>query len=140
MSGEQLKHINSDSVEEVRYYYNKLFAMSRNIFKGDNASIQVYDTNNWQQIRSIPLPCRCGNTYRHTLHVGSEHITIACPETNTIQIITHMGELVQNIHRGVGNERFDSPCLCHTGSNAVLVAECDRLQLWHDGGWSRHGR
>ena len=49
--------------------------------------------------------------------------------------MTHQGDHVHNTKRG----EFIFPLICHTGSDAVLVADLHnyRLQLRHAGEWSR---
>ena len=63
------------------------------------------------------------------MHVGSELITLICRGINTIHTMTHAGDLV-NIVKNNGYPR-----LCHTGSDAVLVAEWwrNRLELQVEG-------
>ena len=131
--------INSNDVHDVRYFSGELFCVTGQIDEG-NVMIQVYSTNNWiEPIRLIESPCGCMFIALHTLHVGSEYITLACRETNIIYTMSHIGEPVHTTQRGEGLGEFDYPVLCHTGSNAVLVADFwnHRIQLCHEGRWSR---
>ena len=68
------------------------------------------------------------------MHVGSEYITLACSDTSTIHTMTHAGDLVHSIKSSVRHLQ-----LCHTGSDAVLVAVFwnNRLKLQNNGKWSR---
>ena len=128
-----MRGINSDHVDDVRFHYSQLFCISRNPEKGQ-VEIQVYDTRTWERICVIKSPCGCSHKYRHTLHVGSEYITIACVNTNSIYTVTHQGDHVNNTKPG----EFVYPYMCHNVSDAILVADFSnhRLQLQHAGEWS----
>ena len=133
LKGEQVRHINSGHVFDVRFHNGKLFCEFVRGGKG-NFEIQVYDTRTWDRIRVIKSPCECFYRNGHTLHVGSEHITLACGDTNIIRTMTHQGKHVHITKRG----EFILPRLCHTDSDAVLVADGNcQLQLRHAGEWSR---
>ena len=61
-----------------------------------------------------------------------EYITIASRDIHMIHAMTHNGDLVHSVkHDGY-------PHLCHTGSDAMFVAELlnHRLRLQHDREWS----
>ena len=109
-----------------------LFCVSGESGNG-NVVIYVYDSLTWQRICLILSPCRCRHGSLHTMHVGSEYITLACSDINTIHTMTHAGDLV-NVMKTNGYPR-----LCHTGSDAVLVAEWlnNHLMLQNNGDWSR---
>ena len=63
------------------------------------------------------------------MHVGSEYITVACPGTRSIRRITYTGDLVHSLKYNF------YPRLCHTGSDAVLVAQWwdSSLELQNEG-------
>ena len=129
-----MRQINSDHVVDVWFHSGRLFCdavENVKIWNGD-VVIQVYDSHTWHRISLIPSPCRCWYGSPHTMHVGNEHITLACPGTRGIYTMTHAGDLV-NVNNTSGYTR-----LCHTGSDAVLVAEWlnNRLTLQSEGDWS----
>ena len=136
LTGEQVRHISRDHVSDVRYHNGQLFCLSG---KAGRAEIQVYDTRTWERIRNIHSPCKCSHAYNHTLHIGSEHITLTCGDTHIIHTMTHRGEHVQTTKNGSGIGEFVHPFICHNSSDAVLVGDFAnaRLQLRHAGEWSR---
>ena len=130
--GQHVRQINSDNVVDVRFHSGRLFCVSVENGKS-NVVIHVYDLLTWQRISLIQSPCRCRHGSLHTMHVGSEYITLACSGTSTIHTMTHAGDLV-NVMKTNGYPR-----LCHTGSDAVLVAEWlnNYLRLQNEGNWSQ---
>ena len=130
-TGKVVKQINSDNISDVRFHSGMLFCVSR-VGGKSNIMIQVYDPFTGQRIRLIHSPCMCNNTKYHTLHVGRENISLACRDTYTIHTMTHTGELLQFMK----NDGY--PYLCHTGSDAVLVADWwnNRLKLQNERKWS----
>ena len=123
-----MRQINSDHVVDVRFHSGRLFCILRERGKG-NVLIQVYDLLTWQRINLIQLPCRCRYGSLHTMHVGSEHITLACRGSRSIHTMTHTGDIVHYVK----NDGY--PYLCHTGSDAVLVTEWlnNHLMLQNEG-------
>ena len=137
LTGELVRRISSGHVSDVRYQNGRLISVSGKVGKG-GIDLQVYDTRIWKRIRLIQSPCRCMYRYRHTVNVGSEHITLACALRGIIYTMTRIGDLVHITQLGSGIGVFDFPQMCHTGTDTILVAdwENDCLQLRHEGKWS----
>ena len=115
--GEQIKQITNNDVYDVRYHSGQLFCVVGE--SQGKVVIQTYDSQTYHHICEIKSPCRCGNRYRHILHVGSEYITLECLDANIIHIMTHSGEAV--LYPQLCD--FKWPRLCHTGSDTVLVPD-----------------
>ena len=133
-----MRRINSNHVDDVRFHHGQLLCVSGN-FEQDHIGIKVYDTRTWERIRLMQSPCECLYTYPHTLHVGSQHITLACFDTHIIHTMTKQGDHVHSTKCGSGVIEFNFPHLCHNVNDAVLVADFHnhRLQLRRAGEWSR---
>ena len=134
-TGQYVRQINCDNVDDVRFHSGRLFCLSGESGKG-NVAIQVYESLTWQRIRLIQIQCKCKFYKHHPLHVGSEYITLACCDNKTIHSMTHTGDLVHVTNFGL----YPYPRLCKTESNAVLVAaweEGSRLYLGYERKWSR---
>ena len=100
-----------------------------------NVIILIYDTHTWQLTRNIKSPCACSYTFRHTLYISNENITLACCDTDTIYTMTYTGD----IEHITEPRQFKWPHLCSTASDSILVAEngSNRLQLLHNDKWLR---
>ena len=129
-----MKWINSDHFTDVCYHAGCVYAAPWH-----DPTIQVYDQDTWNNIRTITACKSDGKHDLHTVRVTSCGITVASLNNHCIHVLDDRDTL-QQTHGQLGDAvgEFDGPRLCSVASDgSMLVADegNHRYQIFHDGKW-----
>ena len=116
-TGMFLQHCDPHNVYDIRYFAGLYYCITS---ENDSRtlSVRVYSSCDSTKY-CFESPCSCSDPLRHSLHIGSNGITLSCPKTNNIYSMTHTGELLHRKLDIISCEN-DEP-LSFTGSEAKYL-------------------